>query len=487
MLNKYSFTFDGIHVRDMGIRATGKKERSVLPPIEPITLDVPGRAGEYYHASKLRPRVFDVPLAYTGPTPEDTQELIRQIAAWLSPERGERELVFDDDPDRYYIAVVSGETHIDNRILISTNTVTFIAFDPIAYGTEEQEHPFTGNSLSLEVEGTTRTFPRFVVTFSEDSSFLKIVKNSSEDPDNPEFILLGVPEEAEVSRVPAERRVLTDNCDDLTAWSAADAVDGGQVMGSMKVTTNGFQVDSYGTWESGPNWHGPALKRSLPEAEELQNFKARIFLGQETPGAVGRVELYLLDINLDVIGKVALKDTRPSAHYNEPEARAGDLANGVYFHSTEHHALNDFYGVLEISRVGKTWKFYIARRHPDGSYSHRRTTFFYDEEGLFQNKLAAIQIHMGTIKNRTVLVQWIRYILVNEVNTDENVVEDIFQVGDELEIDCAAALVLLNGDNFMQRVDPVSYFFGLKPGNNSLSFAASGAATAIMYYKPRWV
>lgn len=497
MTEAIGFTFDDIHSSAKNIRSIENVRRSLLPPTVPITIRVPGRPGEYYSTHQFWQRVIEFDALLYENTREGLRQTVRQIADWLNPGRGVKKLILDDEPGLYYNAVLSHDTDIEQQVSLGRVTLTFICPDPIALTVDEIETNFSGGVASVNVGGTYQTFPRFQVEFLEKSTFLLITKSEKE------FLFLGLPEDVDSERKPAVRRVYTDDCSSLTGWEEGIAVDGGLIKGSMGVgDPPKFIVTDYGTWEENdPSWHGPAMVRWLPDYEELQDFRVRMHLYQATPGIVGRVELYLLDVNEAIIGKVALKDIRTSVHKNEPEARAGPLSTGVYFHSTEHHALNDFYGVLEIERVGTTWKFFVARRQADGSYTHRRTTYFYDREEKFMQKLAAIQIHMATMQNKTPLDHYIRYITVSEINETEQIVGDgqipeIFDVGDVLDIDCSKGIVLLNserydgydlGDLFMWPLDPMSTFFGLESGMHTLHCFASGNVTAKAFHRERWL
>lgn len=64
-------------------------------------------------------------------------------------------------------------------------------------------------------------------------------------------------------------------------------------------------------------------------------------------------------------------------------------------------------------------------------------------------------------------------------------IDRAFSAGDTAEIDCARALVTVNGARAMDRLDLASDFFALKPGTNSLSVTAGCQATA--YWRERWL
>jgi len=295
------FTYDDIHSSTMKIRVIKDIKRSVLPPSTPVTIEVPGRHGSYYATHRYGVRTIEFDIMLLEDTRGQLRETVRQVANWLNPDKGVRKLVLDDEPDLYYEAVLAEDTDIEQLLTLGKTTLRFICPDPITWTVDEIETSFVAGQANVNVGGTYKTFPRFRVQFQEKSSYLLIKK--SED----EFLYLGVPEDVESERKPAVRRVYTDDCSSLTGWEEGISVDGGSIKGNMGVgDPPKFVVTDYGTWtESDPSWHGPAMVRWLPDYEELQDFRVRVHLGQESPGLVGRVEFYLLDINSAVIGKAA--------------------------------------------------------------------------------------------------------------------------------------------------------------------------------------
>src|SRR5699024_9183442 len=151
---------------------------------------------------------------------------------------------------------------------------------------------------------------------------------------------------------PYERyeRILTANGTNMTGWiKEGNVVDGGIVSGNMESNGSRFQAESFG---SGSNWHGPAIKRSLPETLTDFRIKTRIAFGNTRNNYIGRIEMYLLDVNGETVAKIALKDNQGARQLAIGEGRAGNLDNGKYVISNDSGdrpgVWNNFSGILEI-------------------------------------------------------------------------------------------------------------------------------------------
>src|SRR5690606_18334692 len=140
------------------------------------------------------------------------------------------------------------------------------------------------------------------------------------------------------------------------------------------------------------------LQKGLPEA--LQDFRATVWLEVLNGRAeVGRAELYLLDQNGQTIGKIGLADKYADRDEMWGLARAGDLAQGTYIineYGDRRGVWNDFYGILQITRVGDTWEAYIAKYDQANKVFHtRRFVRWKDTTGKWSAPLARIQLHAG--------------------------------------------------------------------------------------------
>ena len=113
----------------------------------------------------------------------------------------------------------------------------------------------------------------------------------------------------------------------------------------------------------------------------VQDFKLRANIGFKASHAnqLGRVEVYLLDINGEHLGKIALNDTHGNGSYPFAEARAGLLNGGNYFvktYGSYQGVWKDWNnGLLEMARRGNVWSAYFCIVDETGRQHTRLTNF----------------------------------------------------------------------------------------------------------------
>jgi hypothetical protein len=289
--------------------------------------------------------------------------------------------------------------------------------------------------------------------------------------------------------VERETRILYDQLTSTTGWVNGTTVDGGVVAGSFYSDGADLRVQSYGT---GSQWHGPALKKSL--SQTLTDFRVTAWVTlRNRGGKVGRAEVYLLDANGAVIGKMALVDRFASVDDVWAEVRAGSLSNGVYFvntHGARPGVWNDFYGVLQAERVGNVWRAFIGMFDSAKQQYHTRWTAQYvDVNNQFAAQLAQVQLHAATYGTSAPCDVIFHEVVVDQINTvQETQIPYIATAGDVLEIDCERAVVRKNGMVDLSLLDVASRFPRLEPKTGTtFGVAPEDAAIVEVSFRERWL
>lgn len=160
----FGFTFNGRHSKEFDISVTNV-ERPILPAVQSKTVTFPSAHGAHYFGSNFDPLEITVEVVFSEVSLNRLQIAKRNIAAWLSPVQGITDLILDDEPDKKYRAVVSGETSLEQILAIGRGEITFLAPDPFAYAVDDEEFTYTArgtfNFLRL---GTAESFPLISVT-----------------------------------------------------------------------------------------------------------------------------------------------------------------------------------------------------------------------------------------------------------------------------------------------------------------------------------
>jgi predicted phage tail component-like protein len=477
-----SFTFNGIK-KDY-IQALRGSNRPAWAPIERQYIEILSRAGAYPLGKKTRPRPLPVPVLIKAKDIADLQKLKEDLAAWLITDEP-KELIFDDEPDRVYYAEVDGEFNPEEIIKYGQGVINFICPDPYKYGVEHTIIiPSGTNIFDIENTGTAEAEPKLKITVNQDITFLAVVRDDN-------FIMIGKPQDevSETKKQPLEV-VMEDDMVTTSGWTSANTyVENGDVTGSFSSGGSYFYVSNFGT---GSLWHGPALKKSLPEA--LQDFQIEFivqFKSNGDPKKMGRIELIGLDANNQTICKLAMKDVYQGYAENHAEMRAGNISTGTRLIDggpLKKDDWDDFYGMLRLSREGNIWRAYVAVIDSKGKHVKTRSETFTDHKNQYMAPITQVMVHIaqrGTIAPADMKIHKVKVFKRNNLGANE--IPVIARVGDVIEFDHESAMVYKNGEDFRTALDLSSDFFTLKPGTNRLSLLPEGVGNIEVTFRERFL
>jgi predicted phage tail component-like protein len=475
-------TFRGIR-KDYITVLRGRK-RPPWAPIQRNILTVPGFPGGYLQNTETGPRPLEVPVLIKANSFSDLQKLKEDLAAWLITDTPQ-ELVFDDEPDRTYYAAVDGSLDLGELVRWGQGVIKFICPDPFKYGPVNPPIPIPvtadGQKTIVQNNGSAETYPTFTITVNQPITFLDIIT-----PDN--YMRIGQPYTADQTPKQKYELLLNDEATTISGWVTANEVDGGVVTGTMISDGEKFIASDFGT---GDKWHGPAVKKSLPEL--LTDFRVEVIIDLSSSNAnqLGRVECYLLDENNGVIGKMALKDVFQGAEENHAEFRAGNRINNTFIFNNRYpkkkDGWNDFYGLLRFERIKGVWFIYIAKI-ANGKHINTFSDSFTDKNGLYPGNLAQVQLHigkMGSLNTPNMAIHKVKVFKVNNTNTSTDV-EYIAQAGDVILIDHRTNKILKNGEDFNYVKDFGANFFPIGKGQTEIMVNPPGVATVEMTFRERW-
>lgn len=140
------FNFNGIHSSDLGIVRTIQSNRinDNAPTHNDVVVDVPGAIGSYYYGTIITKKDIQVPYAFNNVS--ETQLLrIKTLFSDKLPHK----LVFDEEPDVYYMARVSNSAQLKHicflengeRVYKGEGIITFTCDYP--YKIKQKEYQLT--------------------------------------------------------------------------------------------------------------------------------------------------------------------------------------------------------------------------------------------------------------------------------------------------------------------------------------------------------
>jgi predicted phage tail component-like protein len=164
-----SFTFRGIK-KDY-IHVLRGSNRPAWAPIEREYIEIPSRAGAYPSRKKTKARPLPIPVLIKAKDIAELQKIKEDLAEWLITD-GPEELILDDEPDRVYYAEVDGEFNPDEIVKYGQGIINFICPDPYKYGSQKT-FSFS-NNITVQNNGSAKTYPVVTVTFSSAATEYKI-------------------------------------------------------------------------------------------------------------------------------------------------------------------------------------------------------------------------------------------------------------------------------------------------------------------------
>jgi predicted phage tail component-like protein len=176
----WGFTYDGISSASKNIEVLNVKGRGIMPEVESKTMDIASKHGSHYYGHRYRSRKIEIDIVLQGTSMDDFRAKVRDLASWLNPEGAPYNLIFDDETDKQYKAVLTNETDFEQFVKWGKGTLHFLCPDPFAYDTTNTVANFNNDSVTVNNTGTFKTFPIFTVTFSAAANELKIEKNANE-------------------------------------------------------------------------------------------------------------------------------------------------------------------------------------------------------------------------------------------------------------------------------------------------------------------
>lgn len=168
-------------------------DRNLTPSITNNTRSIENiNAGEFLY-STYSPKQIVMEFQITNSTARELSEFRRRMAEILYSDEPKR-LIFSDEPNIYYEAIVDGEPVLEEDDMYSSGTITWLIPDGVAYSTAEKQ--FTGvqqngyQTITIQNNGTEWADVDYEITHNHENGFIGLVSQYG-------VIQLGKEEEAD--------------------------------------------------------------------------------------------------------------------------------------------------------------------------------------------------------------------------------------------------------------------------------------------------
>ncbi|MEB8573035.1 phage tail family protein [Bacillus cereus] len=467
------------------------KKRPAWAPLERTFLEVPHYPGGRLIRTRTKMRKIIVPVALFYESMEEAEKLKEEIADWLITDQPQ-ELIFDDEKDRTYLAVIDESFDPQQLVNLGEGVLTFICEMPYKLGptrTVEFQANERGLVANIQNKGSLESNPIIEIEVTKPATFLDVWNGDN-------YFRIGWP--LRMDQVPVERnqRVMWDEMSTTIGWTdvpnAEDMVGGG----AFKVDAGSRLVPVYLGETNIKGWHGCIAKKNIPQGP-LQDFIMQAYVGVRSshPDQMGRVEIGLLDENSDYVARISMNDVHWQAEQNTGFAKLGNkkkpAGERVLINEPGDHPTtwNQYRGRLWLARTGNRWEAYISKflwnTEKDDS---ERFVVWEDENNVNMDKVAQVQISISQFSDNMfctdMSIDDLKIWKVN-MNTQDNP-PYIFDVGDKVVIDTERSLVSINGKKVINLKDIFSDYPVVSKGSNKLEIMPSDVGIAKVTYRERY-
>ncbi|PFD43813.1 distal tail protein Dit [Bacillus cereus] len=486
------FSFNG--KRNPNVIPLQGKKRPAWAPLDRMFLEVSHYPGGRLLRTQTKMRKILVPIALLYDSAEEAEKLKEEIADWLVTDQP-CELIFDDEKDRTFLAVVDETLDLDQLVDLGEGALTFMCPMPYKLGKEQTvdfKKDVSGLVANVQNKGTVHSNPIIEIDITKPNTFLDVWFGETSLNDR-DYFRIGMPLKTVETPIERNQRLIWDEMATTVGWSKVSSMEDGEPVGEMKSDKYQFYCSDFGT--AGKGWHGAAVKKSIPGGP-VQDFimQAYVTCKSKKINEMGRVEIAILDENSKVISKIAMNDL-----YWQAEQNFGTMVigydnkpgkTGLIYESGDYpNTWNQYFGRLWIARTGNVWEAYISKflsgTEKDDSERFARWT---DEKNYHMEKAAQIQISIMQFQDvppvEAMSVSDLKFWKVN-LNT-KNTPPYIVDVGDKVVIDTENSHVTIEGKNAINIKDIFSNFPVINRGTNKLEIMPSDIGTARVKYRERF-
>lgn len=468
------------------LTVTRGRNRPAFAPMDRNLISVMGMSGAHLSHSKRQIRQIDVPIFIKADSFSDLQKVKEDLAEWLIHD-DPKELIFKDEPDRVYYAVVDGSLDLDELVRWGQGVITFICPDPYKYG-QERTLTFPADAVVIENDGTAEADPIFELTTKKKTTFAMVSKGEEE------YNLIGQPADDDVQVVDTRTSVLYENGSTLNTWSTAklDMLDNyfvKNIGGTMTTDDAGIRANGYGT---GDSLHGPAIYKEITPIQDFE-IETTFDIISRREEENFRVGVNFLDENLNILGAIAIKDNSRTYKRRVPLARFGPYRGKDAGYLVGDSQKNDkarettlFY--LRAKREGKRFEFYIGEWY-NQKHIRNWTGTYNDKRNEFQGKLKYITLYVAKWGDRPNPAR----LRINSVEVFELASATVDQTpyilypNDVVTFDHKNGDILVNGEPRMDLKNFGGSFFRFDKGENLILVSPEDSFDAKVKFRNKYL
>lgn len=473
-----------------------KVNRNITPSFTNETVSIGSAKGEIFQYNVYKSKQIEISYQIYNRRAEYLANFRRGLSALIYTDEPKK-LIFSDEPNLYYNAILDGEQTLEEEEYKSSGILRFLIPDGAAHSVAEKTAENYGSSqITLENNGTESVPINIKATMKSDNGYIAFTLGDR-------FYQIGKPEEADGKHYEESVKLFDDHLYEDKGWLVnqgitppvtSERLQNGVVKYVKESTNEGYATTKdYG---SGNSWHGASLTKIVPKDVNNKypvNWKVAYRFDFNTDGAVfkgvqvGHTSVTMIDEHDDIICSIIFEDTSPVNEYyymavfignknvwhtdsTFPMAKKGVTARGDYGPAVTAEKIGNQV-TIRFNNFGICKTFYV-----DNPEAELRKITWYG---------AAYKDHFHTENN----VLRALHVIKHNVERYEDI-PNYFSNGDIVEIDGASGSVYINDAYDTDVADIGSQPLLLPPGQHTLGIITSSFASVPdveVTYQERWI
>ena len=473
-----------------------KVNRNITPSFTNETVSIGSAKGEIFQYNVYKSKQIEISYQIYNRRAEYLVNFRRGLSALIYTDEPKK-LIFSDEPNIYYNAILDGEQTLEEEEYKSSGILRFLIPDGVAHSVAEKTaENYGSNQITLENNGTESVPINIKTTMKSDNGYIAFTLGDR-------FYQIGKPEEADGKHYEESVKLFDDHLYEDKGWLVnqgitppvtSERLQNGVVKYVKESTNEGYATTKdYG---SGNSWHGASLTKIVPKDVNNKypvNWKVAYRFDFNTDGAVfkgvqvGHTSVTMIDENDDIICSIIFEDTSP---VNEYYYMAVFIGNKNVWHTDSTFpmakkgvtARGDYGPAVTAEKIGNQ----VTIRFNNFGICK---TFYVDNPEVELRKItwygAAYKDHFHTENN----VLRALHVIKHNVDRYEDI-PNYFSNGDIVEIDGASGSVYINDAYATDVADIGSQPLLLPPGQHTLGIITSSFASVPdveVTYQERWI
>lgn len=473
-----------------------KVNRNITPSFTNETVSIGSAKGEIFQYNVYKSKQIEISYQIYNRRAEYLVNFRRGLSALIYTDEPKK-LIFSDEPNIYYNAILDGEQTLEEEEYKSSGILRFLIPDGVAHSVAEKTaENYGSNQITLENNGTESVPINIKTTMKSDNGYIAFTLGDR-------FYQIGKPEEADGKHYEESVKLFDDHLYEDKGWLVnqgitppvtSERLQNGVVKYVKESTNEGYATTKdYG---SGNSWHGASLTKIVPKDVNNKypvNWKVAYRFDFNTDGAVfkgvqvGHTSVTMIDENDDIICSIIFEDTSP---VNEYYYMAVFIGNKNVWHTDSTFpmakkgvtARGDYGPAVTAEKIGNQ----VTIRFNNFGICK---TFYVDNPEVELRKItwygAAYKDNFHTENN----VLRALHVIKHNVDRYEDI-PNYFSNGDIVEIDGASGSVYINDAYDTDVADIGSQPLLLPPGQHTLGIITSSFASVPdveVTYQERWI